>query len=292
MKTTLPVVALALAVALASPAFGQMAPEPGPTPAGEAPIHDALSGPPTSTGGPDDPMAAAAPREDSGSPHEREGQSYYFLGARFRMIFAPIWLQELFVKVPGLRENASGVNPAFGAEFVYRKDNFDIILALWYAGYRNGPTVYVGKDEPIFAADWTENGLNGGAGGLGVLFLSAEILWSAPINDMIAFVYGAAIGVGYVLGELRRTEAYNTAMDGSGTWGRCNGPGDPVASSPFWCEPGGSYGVRDASVPVVIPWIALPQIGFRIKPHRNFVIRIDGGFGIGFFAEIAAHIGF
>ena len=33
----------------------------------------------------------------------------------------------------------------------------------------------------------------------------------------------------------------------------------------------------------VLPWLALPHLALRIKPVRQFMMRVDAGFGLGFF---------
>ena len=45
------------------------------------------------------------------------------------------------------------------------------------------------------------------------------------------------------------------------------------------------------SKPMIFPWLVL-QTGLRYKPHRNFVARLDAGFGTsGFFLGLGADYG-
>ena len=37
---------------------------------------------------------------------------------------------------------------------------------------------------------------------------------------------------------------------------------------------------RTGYVPLVIPWLSIPQLSLHIRPHRNFDIRIDAGYGL------------
>ena len=54
-------------------------------------------------------------------------------------------------------------------------------------------------------------------------------------------------------------------------------------TEPSWADGG--------SKPIIFPWLVF-QTGFRYKPHRNFVARLDAGFGTsGFFFGLGADYG-
>jgi hypothetical protein len=100
-------------------------------------------------------------------------------------------------------------------------------------------------------------------------------------------------GLGIVWGPLYRNQAY---PDASGKYQKCVGVGNPRAD---YCggdnDHYGNYeekGWADGgSKPSVFPWLAL-QTGLRYKPHRNFVARLDAGFGLsGFFLGLGADYG-
>ena len=56
-----------------------------------------------------------------------------------------------------------------------------------------------------------------------------------------------------------------------------------------YAEPSWAHG---GSKPFIVPWLALPQIGFRYKPIKQFEARFDAGFSIsGFFLGLAASYG-
>jgi len=63
-------------------------------------------------------------------------------------------------------------------------------------------------------------------------------------------------------------------------------PDDPQATAynePSWADGG--------SKPILFPWLVV-QTGLRYKPHRNFVGRLDLGFGTsGFFFGLGADYG-
>jgi len=224
---------------------------------------------------------------DSTDPWEDPHEGYWFAGLFYRHIFVPEFLLNLF-----LDESTGGSNSAFGAEVTYRKDGFDIIGSLWWAGYATeGP--FQGAGDPITDMEMIDSGLS-------VLFLSGTFLWSTEFDDMFALEYGVAVGVGVVLGDVIRTEAYDA---GGGNWRPCAGVGNPDAT---YCdgpsardgEDGGHYNVTarkwsdGGSVPNVVPWLAIPQIALRIKPIHQLMIRIEGGFGLGFFLGGSMSYGF
>lgn len=224
---------------------------------------------------------------DSTDPWEDPQEGYYFAGLFYRHIFVPEFLLNLF-----LDESTGTSNPAFGGEVTYRKDGFDIIGSLWYASYAVDGAFRASGDP-----DGDTEIINSE---LGVLFVSASFLWSTPFNDIFALEYGVGLGLGVVLGDLIRTEAY---PDGGG-YSACSAPNSPVGAP--YCdgppvrdgEDGGHYNVEarkwsdGGDVPNVVPWLAVPQIALRIKPIKQLMMRIEGGFGLGFFLGGAINYGF
>jgi hypothetical protein len=224
---------------------------------------------------------------DSTDPYEDPTGEYYFVGLFYRHIFVPEFLLNLFTD-----ESTGASNPAFGAEFTYRKGGFDIIGSLWYALY-SVEGAFRGAGDPVQDTEWIESNL-------GVLFISGTFLWSTAFNDIFALEYGVALGVGLVLGDMQRTEAHPSG----GGFAPCNGPGDPDGAfcdgPPITgtCEGEGGHYCEEAqwsgggSVPNVVPWLAIPQIALRIKPMKQLMMRIEGGFGLGFFLGGAVNYGF
>jgi len=224
---------------------------------------------------------------DSTDPWEDPQEGYYFAGLFYRHIFVPEFLLNLF-----LDESTGASNPAFGGEVTYRKDGFDIIGSIWYSSYAVDGAFRASGDP-----DGDTEIINSE---LGVLFVSASFLWSTPFNDIFALEYGVGLGLGVVLGDLVRTEAYPE----DGGYAACTSVGNPVGGA--YCdgpsvgdgEDGGHYGVEarkwsdGGDVPNVIPWLAVPQIALRIKPIKQLMMRIEGGFGIGFFLGGAINYGF
>lgn len=243
---------------------------------------------------PPPPAGEEAPPERSGTdPYEDPTKDYFFFGGVYRFAWVPKTVVLLFVD-----EAVSGKNHQFGGEFIYRRNGMDLIIDAYYARfYADGPFLERNGDpldtEIINSRLWTAT-------------LSATFLWSAVVNDVLAFEFGLGIGIGYVGGQLRRTEAYPSTGAGSiDGYAPCTGVGGPDAA---YCdgpsvpdgESGGHYNVvtRDwldgGSVPVVWPRLAFPHIAIRIKPIRQLMLRVEGGldFFSGFFGGGAIAFGF
>ena len=243
-----------------------------------------------SMGGLPDLPVGTEPLRDPTDPWEDPHQGYYFVGAFYRHVFLPAFLIELFVD-----ESVSGSNPGFGLEFTYRKDNFDIVGSLWWSGASaEGP--FRASGDPIEDTEWINSGLS-------IIYASAAFLWSTPLNDIFALEYGLDIGLGLVLGGFERTEAYDTTpTGGERTWAPCTALGNP---SPTYCDEVdpeeriiGRYPYDEdkwsggGSIPNVFPWLAIPHLALRIKPIHQLMMRIEGGFGVGFFLGGSINYGF
>jgi hypothetical protein len=223
--------------------------------------------------------AATTPPPETGadaesSPIEKRGETYRFVGLRYRGIIVPKFMMNLFGD-GGTTVYIHG----FGPEFGIRKDNFEYIFSLWYAPYSMDPTPFKASSDPDQGWEHVESKLK-------LLFLTADFQWSAVIEPEVAFNYGIGAGFAFVFGSLHRSQVRPGPQSTSdpATYVPCRVPDgdycaaeDPFlgAEEPSWANGG--------SKPIIFPWL-VAQFGFRIKPHRNFVGRIDFGFGTsGFF---------
>lgn len=223
---------------------------------------------------------------DATDPFEDPHEGYYFFGLMYRQIVVPKFMQGLFIE-----GGATVSNPGFGVQFEYRKDAFSIIGNLWWQDFGfNAAFREAGDPEgnmEMLDSSWSS------------VFASASFLWSTAFNDMFAIEYGVDVGLGVVLGDGIRTEAYST--DGGASYRACAGAGDPNDTTGIYCHPTVSGGATDpdgengehygvvarkwsdgGGVPNVIPWLGIPHIALRIKPIHQLQIRIDGGFFAGF----------
>lgn len=235
-------------------------------------------------------------------PYEDPNKRYFFLGGFYRHHFIPSGMVEIFVQ-----ESPSISNPQAGLELTIRRDSFEIIASAWYADFTTeGP--FLANGDPPDDVEIIDSNLR-------TVMVGATFLWSTMFNDYIGLEYGLGLGVGYVFGDLVRTEAYPSNNGGfaacttppaGGTAGDAQ-PGDSIDVSRSnglgiadYCQPaigtpppisnedgerGAHYGVvarkwfDGGSVPNL--WFRLaPQISLRIKPIHQLVIRADVGFDI------------
>ncbi len=242
----------------------------------------------------DDDDEEAEPQQSPVDPHELEGQSYHHVGVFARGIFAPQFIQNIFVT-----GGTDALNVGIGAFYNYRRDGLNIIAEVWWAGfYGAGP--FHGLNESEFETEWIESELS-------VVFGSIALMWSIPLTSWLAFEIGFGLGFGGVFGGLYRTEAYPDSATG---WNACRAPGDPsvAVGGEQFCDEStanggeGSYQRRENSpepynfsggVPPLWFWVDLPRVAIRIKPIRQLQIRVEGGFAAyAFYAGGSVALGF
>jgi hypothetical protein len=223
------------------------------------------------TGDPTADAASITGFDEGTSPKEAAGQTYLFVGAQYKAVVVPQFLMSMFGADGGTNVMVHGVGP----EFLIRKDNFEYGLNLWYADYSMKPTPFKAKSDPPEAWEHVESQMS-------VVYLGADFRWTVPFSPVVGFNYGLGAGIGFPFGDLIRTEVAPPGGDRSipvEQWSPCTGPGAPDANfceegpknEPTWSDGG--------SKPVVFPWLVF-QLGLRIKPHRNFAMRLDlVGFG-------------
>lgn len=261
-----------------------------PPAAGEAPPASVQNEPtaeaPDGVPAPDGTASAEAKlvedAEMGGSPVELPGRTYYFVGARYRLIVVPKFIVGLFSDGGKTVSVQSG-----GAEFGIRKDGFEYNLGAWLAAYSMDPTTFKAKSDGEDAWELVESKIK-------ILYLTADFMWTHDFSPEFGLNYGMGAGLGLVFGPLYRNQAYRNM---SGDYVECTGPGNPNFADycgddnkhyndyeePSWADGG--------SKPIVFPWFAA-QTGFRYKPHRNFVARLDAGFGLsGFFIGVGGDYG-
>ncbi|HEY5961622.1 MAG TPA: hypothetical protein VIV60_33915 [Polyangiaceae bacterium] len=213
--------------------------------------------------------------EKANSPVEDPNKSYYFVGVRYRGMVLPKFMMTLFGD-GGTSVYINGIGP----EFTVRKNNFEYVLSAWWAGYSMPSTRFRAAGDPPDGWEYVKSSLN-------VMYLTSDFNWTSQITPAFGLNLGLGAGVGLVWGDLNRNEAY---QDGSGNWHRCVGPGSQNGADVHgYCNPSSNKDAQydynekswanGGSKPNVFPWLAL-QTGVRIKPHRNFMARIDLGWAI------------
>jgi hypothetical protein len=252
---------------------------------------------------------------------EEKGKGYYFLGVNYRANIIPAFIINLFVdQGPNIVATST-----FGLSFDYRKDHFSIIPGVNFSDYTMSSVLFLQKGkDPSMAGDWgvVQSQLK-------AIYATVDLLWSVPLvkTGQVDFEFGFAVGLGGVFGNLYNTWVSNTntggpqyanpvapsmpfyqcnqtapvggIANGNGTFpSGCNtgdhqsatisktGPNNGYREPNWFDSPGGS-------VPTIFPWLELPVLGLRIKPIKEFEMRLQGGFSItGFFFNFAAYYGF
>jgi hypothetical protein len=243
------------------------------------------------TGRLDDEQADAeeqAPAEETRSstdPRELPNQDYFFLGAFYRHVVIPAGFQE-----PWLTGGIDGSNPGAGLSFNWRKNDLNFVANIWWANAQGEGFLHADGD-PRTDTEFIDVDL-------GAVFISFEILWAFPITEWFAIELGLDLGLGFVYGDLVRTEAYESSP-GSDDYRPCSGPGDPNDTTGTYCEAprapdpcyatnGAHYQCREGfwpmdpggDVPFLVPWLALPHFALRFKPIHQIQIRIDVAYNI------------
>jgi hypothetical protein len=159
-----------------------------------------------------EPAAAEAARAEPAAETEADlapSAVEWGVGARLRWIFVPRGLIELF-----LADAASGVgSPGFGLEAVRRKGDLEIALGLEYESLSPADGFYRekgGDDSPGSVSaktDFTE------FDGFSWLTLDATIVLHRQLAPKFFLRYGAGLGFGILLGEVRQTDAICTSAD-------------------------------------------------------------------------------
>lgn len=239
-------------------------------------------------------------------PWEDPTRQYYFLGFFYNHHFTSQFIIDLFT------DEATGArNPALGLEFTYRKAGFDIIARAWYQSFFV-EGAFRGPGDTEFETEIIDSNLK-------AVMASATFLWGTDFNDVVSLQYGIGLGFGVVFGDMFRDEAFPNdnssddlrARDQFQGYSRCDGvgsPGSSVTGSDQYCDlnavgagmDGGHFGVKarrwtdGGSVPVVWFRASIPHLALRIKPIKQLVIRLEGGFDIfsGFFTGGSISFGF
>ena len=144
------------------------------------------------------------------------------------------------------------------------------------------------------------------------VYATADLLWSAKIQKNLEFEYGAGFGLGVIFGDLETNWVQDIGPTGAGGLVGSNGhhyiacatEGQGGANS--GCNKSDHQNAQVAKVggytesswfsggskPVIFPWIAVPQLGLRFKPIKNFVGRLGVGFSLtGFWFGLSGQYG-
>lgn len=245
-------------------------------------------------------LQAAAAEND---PREDPLKSYYFVGMRFRDVVVPKFILNIFA------EGGSTVNVfTFGPEFSSRKAGVEYDIGLSYADYSMNELLFKAKGDGNDAWEIVSSDMK-------VIYLNIDVLFEVWKHEtgMFSFMVGGGVGLGGVLGNLYRTQAYpddpsRPNPEDTSQWNKCNGPTPGMHIDPgtgnSYCDPSNTHfqvngqdyseasWVNGGAKPFIFPWLALPQVSFRFKPVKQFQARADLGFSItGFYFGLSAAYG-
>jgi hypothetical protein len=221
--------------------------------------------------------------EDSGASgvwdtKEDPTKSYRYVGIRYRHAIVPKAILNIFADGGGTVSAPMG-----GLEFGTRRDRLEYIFSLSYADYSTGDFLFKGKGQPDTAYERVQSDL-------AVIYGKIEILYELPLDSRSRFslLFGGGVGIGGVIGDLYRRQVYPGTGSDPGVpsqWNNCTERGVPDAT---YCEnDNGHFGdysepswASGGSLPMIFPWIAIPQVSFRYKPIKMLQARADVGFAI------------
>lgn len=211
--------------------------------------------------------AADAPREgieaggfddyETAEEKQKKIAAEFGLGVRVRTIYIPKFVIELFYE----EATSSVFKPGFGLELSRRKGNFELVFGLEYENLSPDDGFFLGKDDdpnvPEQAPDY-------------VVFddfswVAADVafLFSAPLNKQLSFRYGAGLGIGVVLGEVRQTDS------------TCSAGTDDIQTD-CMANPNAMQVDEAADLPPVLPVVNL-LAGLQWRPAEKFTINFETG---------------
>lgn len=199
---------------------------------------------------------------------KRANKAEYGVGLRLRGVFEPKFMIELF-----LEEAASGVfSPGYGLELNRRRGNFELVLGFEYENVSPDDGFYLEKgDDPTMAGeapDFVE------FDGLGWFTVDLAFMFHSPINDKVAFRYGAGFGIGIVTGEALQTDSTCSGRDIQNDCTRLpEGPGVQYKDP--------------ADLPPVFPVVDLVA-GMQFRPTPKMTVNLEGGLRTLFFFGLSS----
>lgn len=183
---------------------------------------------------------------------EKKDDARLGFGVRMRYIHVPKQAIELFVE----RSAGSGSHPGIGFELIREKGDMALTIGFEYESIapRNG--IYIEKgdtipEDPVDDVEFQD-----------FTWVSADISFIGQqkiVGDVLALRYGAGLGVGYIMGEMLRTDATCTSDDVASCQRVPGAPSEP-----------------ERDLPPVFPIVNV-LMGLQVRPFANVAINIEGG---------------
>jgi hypothetical protein len=202
----------------------------------------------------DDEKLPEASSDDLDAPLTTE----FGVGLRLRNVSVPESFLETFVEdVPG------GISHVgIGVEFIRRKGDFEINLGIEYESLTGTDGLWLDKGDTIPQDEVDLVQFEDFA------WVTADVtfVWHAPVHEMFAIRYGAGVGLGYVMGDVLRTDYV------------CSGT--ELVVDPGQCiQKPGAENIRasEDKVPPVFP-VLNALIGGQLRPVEQVAINFEVGF--------------
>lgn len=136
------------------------------------------------------------------------GRVYQITAPRWRYVRTPDWMLGAFLEQHGSHWT-SHANMSWGGEFVIRDPGRqELVIGLDWTDLRMRDTFWLGRNDPIRKAEWTEFDirlLNADVGFRGVTAIGRD----GPFQ----LYYGAALGLGIVVGNIWQTQVDRFSCD-------------------------------------------------------------------------------
>ncbi len=206
-------------------------------------------------GDPDDAPPPEEVKSDDGASKVKLG-----VGLRLRSVFIPQGLIESFVE----RAPSGMSNFGYGLEFTRRKGNFEIAVGLEYEKLSlSGDGIWIDKGDqiPLDEPDLVEYD------GFGWVGLDVSFIWHTKLHDKVSLRYGAGIGLGFILGDVLRTDYL------------CTGSTVDTCSQKPGAE---NIKAKDQDIPPVFP-IINALFGVSIKATDQIGINLEVGMRTAFY---------
>jgi len=225
---------------------------------------------------PDD-IENAREAEKAASPIEDPKTTYYFVGLRYRAQVVPKFMINLFGD-GGTTVFANGVGP----EFTVRKNGFEYVFSSWWTKYAFDWTPFKGSSDPATAYELVKSNIQ-------VLYFTTDFNWTHQVSPVFGLNLGVGAGIGVVWGNLNRVQAYPadpSQANNPSAYQPCIAQGIPSVPGNYCGNDNNHYGnysepswANSGQKPMFFPWLGLGT-GIRLKPHRNFMMRLDVGWGL------------
>jgi hypothetical protein len=231
-------------------------------------------------------------------------RKYYFIGLRYRGTIIPQFIENIFVD-----DGATIYSNSLGLEMDIRSGGSSLIPWIQYTDYNTGDILYLQKGAQGGDIAANRSIVNSS---LKAIYLGVDELWSVPlVPTKLDFEIGFGVGIGGVFGTLSNNWVYlddsaagqrtgikssngnyytkcastsapiadqSAASDGCNPMNHTSGnPAKVFSNGHYYIEPNWFNG---GSVPVIFPYISVPQIGLRYEPIKQLEMRLDAGFGL------------